>query len=433
MKFDMSAMNHHHVPNPFRRGGSMNRIISLIFLSAALILAVSAAQSQAQRGGAAVVLPDGIGKDLVSTTCSQCHALNLVTNAGYSREEWPMVFGGMVKLPADQTVTVTDYLAKNFPEKPKPQAVIVAGNAKVGMKEWVVPSLGSRPHDPLATADGSIWWTGQWANVLGRLNPKTGEMKEFPLKTPQSGPHGLAEDKDGNIWYTGNSAGLIGKLNPKTGELTEYKMPDPAARDPHTPLFDKNGMLWFTLQNSNMVGRLNPATGEIKLATAPTPRTNPYGMVIDSKGTPWFVQFGVNKLASIDPNTMAIKEYTLPNAATRPRRIAITGGDVLWYADYSRGYLGRFDTKTGAVKEWPSPGGPQSQPYGIVGLKDVIWYSESGVSPNTLVRFDPKTEKFQTWTIPSGGGVVRNMMATKDGNLVLACSGRNRVALVEIK
>jgi len=156
-------------------------------------------------------------------------------------------------------------------------------------------------------------------------------------------------------------------------------------------------------------------------------------MVIDSTGMPWFVQFGTNKLASIDPSTMAIKEFTLPNAATRPRRIAITGGDILWYADYSRGYLGRFDTKTGSVKEWPSPGGPQSQPYGIVGLKDVVWYSESGVSPNTLVRFDPKAEKFQTWTIPSGGGVVRNMMATRDGNLVMACSGRNRVALVEIK
>jgi len=58
-----------------------------------------------------------------------------------------------------------------------------------------------------------------------------------------------------------------------TGDITEYRMPDPAAKDPHTPLFDKQGMLWFTLQNSNMIGRLNPATGEIKLATAPTPRS----------------------------------------------------------------------------------------------------------------------------------------------------------------
>jgi hypothetical protein len=48
---------------------------------------------------------------------------------------------------------------------------------------------------------------------------------------------------------------------------------------------------------------------------------------------------------------------------------------------------------------------------------DAIWYSESGVRPNTLVRFDSETETFQTWAIPSGGG--RNMMATSDGAVAL--------------
>ena len=41
--------------------------------------------------------------------------------------------------------------------------------------------------------------------------------------------------------------------------------------------------------------------------------------------------------------------------------------------------------------------------------------------------------KFQTWEIPSGGGVVRNMMATQEGNLVLACSGVDRIALVDLQ
>jgi virginiamycin B lyase len=71
--------------------------------------------------------------------------------------------------------------------------------------------------------------------------------------------------------------------------------------------------------------------------------------------------------------------------------------------------------------------------YAIAILKGAVWYSESGIRPNTLVRFDPATEKFQTWVIPSGGGVVRNMMVTLDGNLVMACSGVNRVALVEVQ
>jgi virginiamycin B lyase len=78
-------------------------------------------------------------------------------------------------------------------------------------------------------------------------------------------------------------------------------------------------------------------------------------------------------------------------------------------------------------------GGPQSQPYAIAALNGAVWYVETGVQPNVLVRFDPATERFQTWTIPSGGGVVRNMMPTRDGNLALACSGVNGVALAEIK
>jgi hypothetical protein len=35
--------------------------------------------------------------------------------------------------------------------------------------------------------------------------------------------------------------------------------------------------------------------------------------------------------------------------------------------------------------------------------------------------------------IPSGGGVVRNMDITREGNLALACSGVNRVALIQMK
>jgi virginiamycin B lyase len=157
-------------------------------------------------------------------------------------------------------------------------------------------------------------------------------------------------------------------------------------------------------------------------------------MVISSKGIPYFAEFGSNKIASIDPKTLAIHEYALPHEDSRPRRVAITTGDVIYYSDYSRGYLGRFDTKTGAMTEWPSPGGPKSQPYGITIVNGVVWYSESNTKPNTIVRFDPGTKKFQTWAIPSGGGVVRNMVHTPDGSaLWIACSGMNRIGRVEIR
>lgn len=382
-------------------------------------------------------LPEGNGKKAVETFCIPCHDMNQVARAGYTQQGWRNVVEMMVNvgasLPRDQIAVVTQYLAQNFPEKLKPTAVVIPGNVKASIREWVVPTPGSRPHDPLAAPDGSIWYAGQFANVLGRFDPGTGTFKEYPLKTPQSGPHGLVADRDGNIWFTANFKGYIGKLDPKTGGVTEYHMPDPAARDPHTPIFDQKGTLWFTVQSGNMVGRLVPQTGEVKLVTVPTSKARPYGMVVSSKGIPFFVEFGSNKVASIDPNTMEIHEYPLPDAGARPRRIAIASDDVLWYSDYARGYLGRLDPETGKVTEWPSPGRPRSQPYAIAVVKDVVWYSESGVQPNTLARFDPKTETFQTWLIPSGGGVVRNMMTTRDGDLVLACSGVNRIVLVQVK
>src|SRR5438093_5677458 len=130
---------------------------------------------------------------------------------------------------------------------------------------------------------------------------------------------------------------------------------------------------------------------------------------------------------------MYIKELSLPEGA-RPRRFAIAANDAIYYSDYRRGYLGRLDPKTGKVDEWPSPGGSSSQPYAITALPDgTIWYSESGVSPNTIVRFDPRNSTFMKWSIPSGGGVLRHFVANKEGNKIyIASSGMNKVGIIEI-
>jgi virginiamycin B lyase len=405
---------------------------SLLFLMlAAVLCSVLPARSQSQ-------LPEGAGKEIVQVACAACHSLNQVTNAGHSHEDWDTVLHQMVNVGApvapDKFDTVLDYLAKNLPPKPLPPGVAVSGSVDVSFKEWVVPTPGSRPHDPMFAPDGTAWYSGHMANILGHFDPKTQQFTEYHPKTANSGPHGIISDKDGNVWFTANFKGYIGKFNPKTGETTEYPMPDPKAKDPHTLLFAPNGNLYFTVQSANMVGRLNPKTGEIKLVSSPTPKSNPYGMVISSKGVPIFCEFGSNKIASIDPDTLEIHEWVLPHEDSRPRRIAITPDDAVWYSDYSRGYLGRLDTKAGKVTaEWPSPSGPQSQPYGITAIANVIWYVESNSKPNMLVRFDPKTEKFQSWPIPGGGGVVRNMVHTPDGNLWMTESGVNRIGFVDIK
>jgi virginiamycin B lyase len=69
----------------------------------------------------------------------------------------------------------------------------------------------------------------------------------------------------------------------------------------------------------------------------------------------------------------------------------------------------------------------------MIFAKGAIWYNESFAEPNTIVRFDSKTEKFQSWAIPGGGDIVRNMDVTADGNPVTAHSLANQVGMIEIK
>jgi len=403
----------------------MSKRFVLTLLAAAFVFSFGGThQSQGQRGQ--VQLPDGPGRDFVQANCTSCHGLNQVTgSAGYNKEGWASLVSTMVVVPKDQADVVHAYLATNFPEKPERRPTLVSGNVTIKFTEWLVPTLGQRSRDPIEAPDGSIWWTGMYASLVGRLDPKTGQMKEYPLPSTAR-PHSILPDANGNIWYTGNSNATLGKLDPATGKITEYKT---TARDPHSAVFHKNGMMYFTAQNARIVGRFSPQTGETtEVPTEP----NPYGIQMAPDGTLWVAFNGTNKIGAVNPDTMAIRYYEIPDASSRIRRLGLASDGIVWYGNSTRGRIGRLDPKTGEIKEWPSPSGPTSHPYAMAVINDVVWYNESGMRPDALVRFDPKTEKFQSWAIPSGVGIVRNVWVTRAGNLLIHQSSSNRVGLVEI-
>jgi virginiamycin B lyase len=398
---------------------------AFLTLASAVVLGLAfSPETTGQRGQ--VQLPEGPGRDAVQANCTSCHALNQVTNsAGYTREGWNALVSTMIALPKDQADVVDGYLATHFPPKNARQPRIVPGDISVKITEWIAPTPGQRSRDPIEAPDGSIWWTGMYGNLVGRLDPKTGEMKEFPLPA-NARPHSIIPDTAGNIWYTGNSNATLGKLEPATGKITEYKT---TARDPHSAVFHRNGMMYFTAQNARVIGRFSPQTGEtMEIPTEP----NPYGIQMAPDGTLWVAFNGTNKIGAVHPDTMAIRYYEVPNAASRIRRLGLASDGIVWYGNFTQGTIGRLDPKTGEVKEWTSPSGAGSQPYALAVVNDVVWYNESAMRPDTLVRFDPKSEKFQSWPIPSGIGIVRNMWVTKDGNLLIHQSSSNRVGLVEI-
>ncbi|WP_217693837.1 cytochrome C [Thalassotalea sp. PP2-459] len=378
------------------------------------------------------------GKALITQYCTACHRTNMITrSSGYNADGWQALIHTMIDFSNSPTIKekIVSYLAKNYPPNDKRTPNLTSGDTEISFTTWHTPTLGQRSRDPIEAENGDIWWAGQRANLIGRIDPDSGKVKEYPLPD-NAMPHTVTTDNFGNIWYTGNKNGTMGKLDIKTGEITEFPMPDKQAKDPHSAIFDDKGILWFTLQHSNMIGRLNPESGEIKLVTMNAPKSKPYGIKIDDEGTPWVACNGRNCLVNVDPKTMQLTDIILPNKATRVRRLDIAADGMIWYVNSSQGRLGRYNPDTGDIKEWPSPSGSQSHPYAIAVIDNIVWYNESGMRPDALVRFDPKSETFQSWAIPSGNvyaGIVRHMRKTKQGDLLIHQSSTSKVIRVNIE
>lgn len=410
----------------------MPRSLTAALIAAALAFVPLAAQAQGQ-AKAQPALPEGPGKDQVAAVCSGCHVTGLINaSMGYTRDHWKQLISTMIDLaPAPDTQNaIVDYLAKNFPPNQRRKPTLVSGNYDVKFTEWVMPQLGSRVRDPIQHSDGSIWYAGQYGNLIGRFDPRTGQAKEYPLPAGAK-PHTVQLDPQGRPWYSGNKNGTVGWIDPATGKATVYKMPNPKS-DPHTLAFNKDGVLFFSFQASNLIGRLDPKTGDLKVVSAPNPRSQPYDVRVAPDGTVWVSCNARGCFLKVNPVTMEVTEIPFP-AGGSTRRFIIAEDGVIWFNNSNRGGIGRFDPKTGQFKEWQSPSGPRSHPYGAAWLGGAYWYNESGMRPDPLVRFDPATETFQSWAIPSGGiyaGILRNARVTREGNLLIHQTATNRILLV---
>src|SRR5262249_24723531 len=95
------------------------------------LVAAAGTPAHAQTANA---LPQGEGRDLVATACSQCHTLNVIMAGrdgpvGWKRHVYNMVLRGAQLTPREAD-TVISYLVTNFgPVAPAPNAAPLPGGA----------------------------------------------------------------------------------------------------------------------------------------------------------------------------------------------------------------------------------------------------------------------------------------------------------------
>jgi len=211
-------------------------------------------------------------------------------------------------------------------------------------------------------------------------------------------------------------------------EIIKWTVPTLGQRS-RDPIEAPDGSTWWTGMRASLTGRLDPDTGDLtEIPVEPRPN----GIKVDSQGTVWVAFNGTNKIGALDPDRMAIRYYEVPDERARIRRLDLDSQDIVWFVNSTLGKIGKLHPETGQITQWDSPIGPRSHPYSMAVINDVICYKESGMRPDALVRFNPATEAFQSWALPSGVGIMRNTWVTEAGDLLKYQSSSNQVGLVKI-
>ena len=286
-------------------------------------------------------------------------------------------------------------------------------------------TAASHPHDVAPAADGGVWYTGQRNGTLGHLDPTTRAVREIPLGQG-SAPHGVIVGPGGVPWITDGGLDAIVRVDPATEAVQVFPLPAThASANLNTAVFDPSGVLWFTGQ-SGVLGRLDPVEGVVETWDAPEGR-GPYGITATPDGDVWYASLAGSHIARIDPVSRQVSVVEPPTPDQGARRIWSDSAGRLFVAEWEVGQVGMHDPASGEWREWRLPG-DRPQAYAVyVDETDAVWLTDFG--GNAIVRFDPVSERFTSFPLPSDGAAVRQLLG-RPGEVWGAESARDRLVVI---
>jgi streptogramin lyase len=397
------------------------------------------------------ILPASPAKTLISSRCIQCHAFPTVLHRqGSTAEEWREFLPAMArgsqdepfgKAPPATLDAISAALGKTFgPDSSQISLDAYARSwsevkhselsddaLRATVVEYRISKVTARPHSIEIDAKNNIAWFGEqsyFANKAASFDIATETLHEYPLTTGHARPHTGGIAADGTYWVAlshANDPAKLASVNPKTGEVKEYNWPEKAAIPGHTLVIDRAGIIWLTGSPTGEIWAFNTETKQFKAYNNPPPTIVPKGSVqdlqqsngeartppdgttydaaVDSKGMVWFSEVAVGTLVRLNPATGEVKDYR-PEGVVNIRGITIDPQDNLWFGDFLGHRLGKMNVKTGAVKFY-NPPTPNATVYGETynPVDGNIWLAD--MNGNNITRFNPKTEKFTEFPIPS--------------------------------
>ena len=195
---------------------------------------------------------------------------------------------------------------------------------------FALDSDGLVKKDPSGRLYVSLWG----GNRTSLLDPTTGAVKEIPVPgKPSDKPYGIAVDSKGVIWYTKYSENMLGFVDPATGQGKEWALPRPDS-GPHRMHIDNDDNLWIPLSGYGTLLRYNTRDGSQKEFALPDADSFPYASRYDAKSDRvWVTGNGGNAIYAMDPKSGKFTTFRMPSILSYGRMVSIdySTGDV-WTA-----------------------------------------------------------------------------------------------------
>jgi virginiamycin B lyase len=276
--------------------------------------------------------------------------------------------------------------------------------------EYDLPQRTRQPHDVIVDSQGYAWYASFGEQILGRLDPKTNQIREWPipvnLASANKGVLDIQFDEDENVWMGNGFQKAIHKFDRKTEKFQSYPISKELEAEHTEMLFvapnnhKVDGKVWVTNNGDWSVLRVDLKSGKWdRFEPFKVPRPNIYKVFSDSQNNGWFTVFGRSHVGRIDAKTGEIKIFETPLPETAPRRGSVDSKDRFWVALNRTDRVAMFDPKTEKFQTW-SLGIPEYYAYDV-------WTDRNGEAwasteyADRVVRLNPATGEIVRYLLPS--------------------------------
>jgi virginiamycin B lyase len=370
----------------------------------------------------------GDEKKLLTVNCNWCHSYQQIFRNRYDEHGWTRIVYRMThgagsplinvnersRFSEEDTVRLVKWLATvrgpnskdpPFVTLPRPQG----RQTRAVITEYELPRLELATHDVSGDSKGNVWYSPHRSSYIGRLDPRTGEVKEFhvPLESPGvlPGTHWIYVDKNDIVWGSENWGHNIYRLDPRTEEFTRipWKVKEPL----NSPMggnyaFDPEGFIWKA--RDKKVTKVDALTADPVTSFVLKKFAGTYGSAMSKDGR----YFGGGAwprdgVVVVDTKTGEVFEPdTSPNSG--PARGEFDPQGNYWSAGRG-GMLVKFDTTKKRIFEYRLP-----TPYAGLYTTNVdkngeVWAGE--LHSGRYLRFNPRTEQWTEYVLPEPYGFDR--------------------------